>query len=113
MSIFPTKVLVATDGSEEAALASRAAVELADKTDSELHVVHVGPLVPLVFAYTEVDPARLEEEARRSLDEEVEKIESEGGRVTEAHLRLGDSAEKIVSLGEEIGAGLIVVEAAA
>ena len=38
MSIFPTKILLATDGSKEAVLAARAAVELAEKTGSELHV---------------------------------------------------------------------------
>ena len=45
MSIFPTRILLATDGSEEAELAALRAVELAQRTDSELHVVHVG-LVP-------------------------------------------------------------------
>ena len=43
MSIFPTKVLVATDGSEDSQLAARTAVELAQKTSSELHVVYVLP----------------------------------------------------------------------
>ena len=41
MSIFPTKVLLATDGSEEAELASRTAADLAKSTGSELHVVYV------------------------------------------------------------------------
>ncbi len=45
--MFPTKILLATDGSEHARRASRAAVELAQKTGSELHVVHVGPAIPL------------------------------------------------------------------
>jgi nucleotide-binding universal stress UspA family protein len=43
MSIFPTKVLVATDGSEDSQLATRTAVELVQKTSSELHVVYVLP----------------------------------------------------------------------
>ena len=42
MSIFPTKILLATDGSQEAALAARTAADIADKSDSELHVVLVG-----------------------------------------------------------------------
>ena len=33
MSIFPAKILLATDGSEEANLAIRTAVDLADKTE--------------------------------------------------------------------------------
>jgi nucleotide-binding universal stress UspA family protein len=39
MSIFPTKILVATDGSREAALAAHTAAQIADETGSELHVV--------------------------------------------------------------------------
>ena len=42
MSIFPTRVLLATDGSEEAELALRTAVDLANGTGSELHVLTVG-----------------------------------------------------------------------
>jgi nucleotide-binding universal stress UspA family protein len=43
MSIFPTKILAATDGSEDSQLAARTAVELAQQTSSELHVVYVLP----------------------------------------------------------------------
>jgi nucleotide-binding universal stress UspA family protein len=43
MSDFPAKILVATDGSEDAMLASRAAIGLAKDTGAELPVVHVGP----------------------------------------------------------------------
>ena len=46
MSIFPTKVLLATDGSKEADLAARTAAELADKTGSELHLVHASASPP-------------------------------------------------------------------
>ena len=42
MSIFPTTILLATDGSAEAQLAARTAADLARRTDSELHVVTVG-----------------------------------------------------------------------
>ena len=42
MSIFPTRILLATDGSEEAELAALRAIDIAETTDSELHVVHVG-----------------------------------------------------------------------
>lgn len=41
MSIFPTKILLATDGSGEAALAAQTAVDLAGCTNSELHIVSV------------------------------------------------------------------------
>jgi hypothetical protein len=41
MSIFPTKILLACDGSREALLAARAAAELANSTNSELHLISV------------------------------------------------------------------------
>jgi nucleotide-binding universal stress UspA family protein len=39
MSIFPTTILLATDGSEEAQLAATTAADLAEKTNSELHLI--------------------------------------------------------------------------
>src|SRR5215211_5524123 len=124
MSIFPTKILLATDGSEEAALAARIAADLAQKTVSELHVVHARLMLP----YTGYYPAETlttssiidEEEARqrvvRWLDEQIERIEAEGGNVAQAYLRLGRPEERIITvaeeiakLAEEIEAGLIVI----
>lgn len=43
MGIFPTRILLATDGSKEAGRATETAVGLAQKTGSELRVVHVVP----------------------------------------------------------------------
>jgi nucleotide-binding universal stress UspA family protein len=116
MSIFPTKILLATDGSEEAALAAHTATDVAGKTDSELHVVLVG----LSAAYVgmgppeiaDIPPPRqeeLDEEARRLLDAQVKQIEADGSTVAQAHLRVGRPGEQIVVLAEEIGAGLIVM----
>ena len=48
MSIFPTTILLATDGSKEAELAASTAADLAERTDSELHIIHVGE-APLVY----------------------------------------------------------------
>src|ERR671920_1334921 len=83
MSIFPTKVLLATDGSAEARLAASTAAELASSTNSELHVVHVGELRPAFLAQTEVEPAELERDAQRRLDEQVRVVEEAGGTVEE------------------------------
>lgn len=116
MSIFPTKILLATDASEEAALAARTATDIADKTDSELHVVLVG----LSAAYVGMGPPEiadipaprqqeLNEEAQRLLDAQVEQIKADGGTVAQAHLRIGRPDEQIVDSAEEIGAGLIVM----
>lgn len=109
MPMFPTRVLLATDGSSDAALATQSAIELCEKTGSELHVVHVGEYLPTFYAYTEEEPAELRHSAQRLLDEEVERIRAAGGRVAGAHLRLGRPAEQIVNLSEELGAGVVVV----
>jgi nucleotide-binding universal stress UspA family protein len=109
VSIFPTKVLLATDGSREAQLAATTAADLANSTNSELHVVRVGELRPTFLAQTEVEPAELEREAQRQLDEEVRRVEEAGGTVKEAHLRLGQADEEIVDLAQSLGIGLIVM----
>jgi nucleotide-binding universal stress UspA family protein len=109
MSLFPTKILLATDGSREAELAATTAADLANATNSELHVVHVGELLPTLLAQTEVEPAQLEREARKLLDEQVRRLEEAGGTITEAHLRLGRADEEIVDLAHDMGAGFIVM----
>src|SRR3712207_3490189 len=115
MSIFPTKILLATDGSVESELALSTAVDLANSTNSELHVVHVvGPYHPDLLTLR--DPALFEErvqglreETEEVLDGQVRKIEEAGGTVQEAHLRRGRKDQEIVHLSEQIGAGLIVM----
>ena len=109
MSIFPTAILLATDGSREAELAATTAVDLAKSTNTELHVVHVGEFLPTMLAQTEVEPAQLEREAREKLDEQVRRIEEAGGTVKEAHLRLGRADEEIVDVAHDMGAGFIVM----
>jgi nucleotide-binding universal stress UspA family protein len=115
MSEFPAKILLATDGSEDAALAAKAAVSLAEDTGAELHVVHVcethhvyqpramGPSLP-----TETDE-EVRKEHQALLNHEVKQIEGTGGNVAEAHLRVGKPAEEILRVSEEIVAGLIVL----
>src|SRR5215212_3072818 len=103
MAIFPTRVLLATDGSPEATLAARSAIELCERTGSELHVVHVGEYLPTYFAYTEEEPAELQHTAERLLEGLVENIQAAGGMVAGTHLRLGRPAEQIIDLSEELG----------
>ena len=116
MSIFPTKILLAIDGSEDAALAVSTAADIAQKTDSELHVVYVGPSREYVgMGHPEIGdiPAPTQEqlsaEARELLDAEVEQVKAVGGTVAQAHLGLGTPDREIVDLAEEIGAGLVVM----
>jgi nucleotide-binding universal stress UspA family protein len=112
MSIFPTTILLATDGSGEAQLAATTAADLAKSTNSELHVVHVGE-VPRVYhperhayrAYYEEQ----EKEAQQLLEAEVERIKEAGATVAQAHLRMGRADEEIVDLAQSMGAGMIVM----
>jgi nucleotide-binding universal stress UspA family protein len=87
MSVFPTKILLATDGSEAARQATEAAADLAGKSGSELHVVHVWHDVP-GFAHGFVK-RELRRQGQETLDEQVKKIEESGGTVTQAHLGHG------------------------
>jgi nucleotide-binding universal stress UspA family protein len=109
MAIFPTRVLLATDGSPDAAFAAQSAIELCERTGSELHVVHVGEYLPTLYAQTEEEPAQLRADAQRLLEEQLERIRAAGGQVAQVHLRLGRPAEQIVKLSEEIGAGVVVI----
>jgi nucleotide-binding universal stress UspA family protein len=106
MSIFPTKILLATDGSNEAELAGTTAVNLAGTTGSELHVVSVGVVAPPLFELRDAAPARV---AHGIIDEQIRKIESVGGTVAQSHARMGDAAKEVVDLAENIGAGLIAM----
>ncbi len=115
MSIFPTKIVLATDSSEEAALAAKTAADIAQKTGSELYVVHARPVPVYIDPATDriSDIQGAEEtvrgEAQQLLDTQVEQIKAAGGTVAEAHVRLGRPAQEIVNLADKIDAGLIVV----
>jgi nucleotide-binding universal stress UspA family protein len=115
MSIFPTRILLATDGSEEAELAASRAVDLAEKTDSELHVVHVG-VVPIflksypgTLGYYGKLYEQIQEESRKLLRKQSLGVKAAGGTVAGAHLRMGQVDLEIVALAEEIQADLIVM----
>jgi nucleotide-binding universal stress UspA family protein len=126
LSIFPTTVLLAIDGSTEASLATEAAVEIAIKMRSELHLVYVRPDPSLYPLYEGEDPLggvqyrdlqfeaeQIENESRRVaqgvLDTAVRKVQSLGGAVAQAHLMEGRAPREIVSLAEDSGIGLIVM----
>jgi len=112
MSYLPEKVLLASDGSDDGIRACRTAAELSQRLGAELHVVHVG-LQWYLVAYDYMSPEQLErlkEERQKVLDEQVAEIEKYGGRVTEAHLRMGRRVdEEVINLARELDAGLIVV----
>jgi nucleotide-binding universal stress UspA family protein len=112
MSIFPTHILLATDGSPHADLAARVAVDLARSTGSRLHVVAVGRTFPAAVydEYAESRSEDLRREAQEVLDEQVRKIEESGGNVAVGHLKMNEKRdEAIVHLAEDINAGMIVI----
>ena len=109
MTIFPTRILFASDGSEDSELAATTAVGLAKVTGSELHVLHVAPAFPDYFEPSDPEPGPTEREGRRILDEQVNKIENVGGTVAQSHLRMGGAAEEVIDLSEELETGLIVL----
>src|ERR671913_1726639 len=92
MSIFPTKILLATDGSEEAELAALRAVDVAQNTDSELHVVHVGAVPTLLLSYPGTLGynrklyEQIEEDSRELLRKESGQVKAAGGTVAGTHL---------------------------
>jgi nucleotide-binding universal stress UspA family protein len=108
MDAFPTKILLATDGSEDAARATEAAVDLSSRSGSELHVVHVWHDVPSAYADVFIREG-LKEQGREILDAAVRKVEGLGGTVAGAHLVEGRTSDEVISLSEELGAGLLVV----
>jgi nucleotide-binding universal stress UspA family protein len=113
MSIFPAKILVATDGSEDSQLAARTAVELAQKTSSELHVVYVLPWPDVgvrdLWGFDDRAREVAEDKGRKRLKELVEGIEASGGTVAEAHFKSGNPELGIVAVAEELGAGFLVI----
>ena len=104
MSIFPARILLATDGSADAELALATAVDIAKSTDSELHVVTAGPGNPdpvygiheagLQYETYEQALEAVEREAQRVLDEQVRKVEELGGKVAGAYLSRGQRRDQ-------------------
>jgi nucleotide-binding universal stress UspA family protein len=116
MSIFPAKILLAIDGSQEAGLAAEAATELSRDTGSEVHVTYVLPtpqeLMGHHFYSSEIRESLIEQarsEARKFLEQRTEQLRSEGAKVIDTHLRTGEPDKEIIRLSEEIDANMIVM----
>ncbi|HEX2729770.1 MAG TPA: universal stress protein, partial [Rubrobacteraceae bacterium] len=112
MSTLPNRILLATDGSPDAALATTAAVDLSARSGAELHVTHVGRSLS---AYAR--PATMPKdysllfarEAEELLNRQTESIRHAGGTVAQTHLRFGRPADEILDLAGELGVGMISV----
>jgi|SRR5215210_89981 len=107
MSVLPERILLPTDGSDDAVRAAEAASDLAQKSGAELHVVHVWHDVR-GFAHDFVK-RELKRQGQEILDEQVERIKASGGDVAKAYLRKGRTSGEVIALCEEIDAGLLVL----
>ncbi len=101
-------ILLATDGSDDATTAARAAADISAQEGVALHVVHAwhepAGLLPAPI------PARLfEQDARRVLDKEAARLADGGTEVAGTHLVKDYPVDAILGLADELGAGLIVV----
>ena len=116
-SVFPRKILVATDGSADAGRATEAASDLTKRAKAELHVVHVWHDVPAspTTSSRGNSSARGSRSSTRGVSEGVEGVEGverirgTGATVAETHLRGGRTSNQVIALSEEIGAGLLIV----
>ncbi len=115
---FLRRVLVATDGSEDATLAVRAAADLSGRAGAELHTVHVRQRLPVMaglppsahFERAVEEYADLyEEETEQLVRRQVFRAKVEGTDAEDAHLREGRAAEEITGLVGELAADLVVV----
>jgi nucleotide-binding universal stress UspA family protein len=116
MSFFPRTILLATDGSEEAKLATQAATELSRDTGSELHLVYVLPAPAQLIGHhlygqetRESVIAAAERDAETFLKDQAEKIGSDGGKVAETHFRSGEPDKEILRAAESLDVGVIVI----
>jgi len=112
MSIF-TKILLATDGSESSEVAVRAAVALSKRLDFEVHVMYVAHEHPYLHAsydlHHQEEEERLRREDQRKLVEYMAIVRRAGGTIADSYLRVGEAANEIVELAEEIGVDLVVL----
>ena len=111
MSMFPTNILVAIDGSDSSDPALRAA-ELSEKTGSEVNVKYVGKDVPAPAAYNEPSSSDQEaaQKAQELLDEKARQVEETGGRIAEPYVvPRDDPADGIFELTKESDIGFVVV----
>ncbi len=113
--MYPTKILLATDGSKESAPAVRTAVELVNATGSELHVAHAISTAPQRPYPRRFERAVREDILQRKrvaslvlLDEKVRQVEKTSGIVADSYYREGDPAEEVLRLAEDLDAGLII-----
>lgn len=112
----PGRILVASDGSEEASAAAQVATEIAEATDSELHLAYAMQeeryrphLGPEMWEGWEEGFEHAKRSARSWVEEEAQRMRGQDAQRVESHLVLGRPDAAIVWLAEEISARLVVI----
>lgn len=112
------KIVVGIGGSEASEKAFALSCDLAQKYNSEVHVVHTPQPITVAFALGAVSgyhavttmPSDEEvEEARKNIQSPVEAIAAQYNlEITQTYMASGDPADQIIACVEECGADLIV-----
>lgn len=108
---FPTTILVVTDGKDPARRALRMAGELAAATGSALQVAHIKLVARGIYPdfLSERQVARIESEARASLEDDLAFLRGRGVEAAGGAVRLGRLDARTLELADEVAAGLIVI----
>ena len=112
------KIVVGIDGSQAAEDALAIACDLAQKYDSELHLVHTLQPQTAIYAmgmaggFPISTPVPSDEAIVAAAEEVITSarkvVEAVGGKITEVHQKTGEPADCIVDVAKQCGAGLIV-----
>lgn len=111
-------IVVGLDGSETSETALRLACDLAQKYDSEVHLVHtpqphtvafaMGAVAGYHAATTMPSPEEVRSAAEKILNSGKEIAKDCGQVITQTHMKVGDPADEIIACADECGADLIV-----
>lgn len=112
------KIVVGLDGSETSETALRLACDLAQKYDSEIHLVHTPEAKTVAFALGAVagyhaattmpSDTEVKEAAEKILNSGKAIAEDCNRVVTQTHMERGNPAEEIIACAKGCGADLIV-----
>lgn len=116
---WPSRILVAADGSEASSAAVRAAANLSNRAGAQLHLVHVRLRSPVrrdpppysahLERAIEDHAASYAEKTEQLMRRRIFEAGTEGADVTGVHLPEGRGAEEITGLAAELAADLVVI----
>lgn len=112
------KIVVGIDGSEASQGALRVACNLAQKYDSELHLVHTPQPQTVAFAMGAVagyhtvttmpSPREVQSAGKKILNSGEEIAKEHGQTVSRTYMQIGEPAAELVACAEQCDADLIV-----